>query len=286
MSIESYRRHFFEALHEYKDDSSGESLYEDANRLHFHEAALPFLEALPTDFSTLIDVGCGCGYDSRWFSRNAKEVTAITSHPTPAQLAFAARNGFEMRHMDMHALEFEDASVDAILCKHCLEHAFSPLGALFEMRRVLKPGGYLFLVVPPHHEQMIESGHFTQGWSIGQMAYCLAVAGFDARDGAYRKRRGNVEGVVRKAPEIPRGRGLYEVADRLPEAIQELQRDEWHGGFPRDQFEQIRWPYAGAERQTIMASARSSIERVSLRDVIKNRVERKLPGGRWISKLL
>lgn len=49
---------------------------------------------------------------------------------------------------------------------------------------------------------MIGSGHFTQGGSIGQMAYCLAVAGFDARDGAYRKRAGNVEGVVRRASEI------------------------------------------------------------------------------------
>jgi SAM-dependent methyltransferase len=286
MSIESYRRHFFEALHEYKDDASGESLYEDSNRLRFHETGLPYLESLPTDFSSLIDVGCGCGYDSRWFSRNAKQVTGITSHPTPAQLAFASRHGFEMLHMDMHALEFEDDSVDAILCKHSLEHALSPLAALMEMRRVLKPGGYLFLVVPPHHEQMIESGHFTQGWSIGQMAYCLAVAGFDARDGAFRKRGGNVEGIVCKAPEIPSGRGLYEVAERLPEAIQELQRDERHGAFPRDQFEQIRWPYAGAERQTLMASARSPVERVSLRAVVKNRVERKLPGGRWLGKLL
>ncbi|MCP4038898.1 MAG: class I SAM-dependent methyltransferase, partial [bacterium] len=197
MSIEHYRRHFFEVLHEYKDDASGESLYEDENRLQFHRTSLPYLEALPGDFETLSEVGCGCGYDARWFAGAGKRVTAITSHPTPAQLAFASRHGFEMRHMDMHALDFEDESVDAILCKHCLEHAFSPLGALFEMRRVLKPGGYLFLVVPPHAEDVIESGHFTQGWSIGQVTYCLAVTGFDARDGAYRLRPGNVECVVR-----------------------------------------------------------------------------------------
>lgn len=53
-----------------------------------------------------------------------------------------------MRQMDMYALAFEDAPVDAILCKHCLEHAFSPLGALFEMRRVLKPGDTSFSSYP------------------------------------------------------------------------------------------------------------------------------------------
>ncbi|MCP5044771.1 MAG: class I SAM-dependent methyltransferase, partial [bacterium] len=111
MSIEHYRRHFFEVLHEYKDDASGESLYEDENRQQFHRTSLPYLEALPGDFETLIDVGCGCGYDARWFARAGKRVTAITSHPTPAQLAFASRHGFEMRHMDMHALDFEDESV-------------------------------------------------------------------------------------------------------------------------------------------------------------------------------
>ena len=89
MSIETYRRHFFEILHEYKDDSSGEGLYDDPNRQSFHEDALPYLEALPSDFESLIDVGCGCGYDSRRFARSGKQVTAITSHPTPAQLAFA-----------------------------------------------------------------------------------------------------------------------------------------------------------------------------------------------------
>ncbi len=153
--------------------------------------------------------------------------------------------------MDMHALDFADASIDAILCKHSLEHAFSPLGALFEMRRVLRPGGYLFLVVPPHHPGRIESGHFTQGWSIGQVAYCLAVTGFDARGAAYRERGWNVEAVARRADTLPEGRGLYEIAPRLPDALRALQRDDWHGGFPRDRFQELQWPFAGGERTTV-----------------------------------
>lgn len=232
MSIETYRKHFFDVLHEYKDDESGESLYEDANRLMFHDDSLPYLDALPMDFDSIVDVGCVCGYDARWFARKGKEVTAITSHSTPAQLAFASRHQFEMRHMDMQSLEFEDNSVDAILCKHCLEHAFFPLGA------------------------------------------------------SYRLRGGNVEAVVRAADTIPEGRGLYEIKELLPEPIQEIQRDGWHGGFPRGRFAQIAWPYTGAERTTIAAKERSMIERVSLRAVVKNRIERKLPGGRWLSGLL
>jgi hypothetical protein len=36
---------------------------------------------------------------------------------------------------------------------------------------------------------------------------------------------------------------------------------------------------------TICASARSALERISLRAVLRNRIERKLPGGRWLSRL-
>ena len=46
-------------------------------------------------------------------------------------------------------LPFEDSSVDAVTCFHCLEHWHSSPKRLFrEITRILKPGGMLFLATP------------------------------------------------------------------------------------------------------------------------------------------
>jgi ubiquinone/menaquinone biosynthesis C-methylase UbiE len=47
-------------------------------------------------------------------------------------------------------MPFDDASFDFIWCSEVLEHLFSPLAALKEIRRVLKPGGQFRCTVPYH----------------------------------------------------------------------------------------------------------------------------------------
>jgi SAM-dependent methyltransferase len=44
--------------------------------------------------------------------------------------------------------EVADDAYDAVLASHVLEHLANPLGALAEWCRVVRPGGYLMLVVP------------------------------------------------------------------------------------------------------------------------------------------
>jgi ubiquinone/menaquinone biosynthesis C-methylase UbiE len=43
--------------------------------------------------------------------------------------------------MDMHCMDFEDGSFDAVCCRHTLEHSFAALQALYEISRVLKENG-------------------------------------------------------------------------------------------------------------------------------------------------
>ncbi len=53
-----------------------------------------------------------------------------------------------MVKMDVTDIQFPDASFDAIICNHVLEHVPDDTQAMREMYRVLKPGGWAILQVP------------------------------------------------------------------------------------------------------------------------------------------
>jgi len=50
--------------------------------------------------------------------------------------------------LDITALDLPDASFDAILCSHVLEHVGDDAAAMRELRRVLAPGGWCLVMVP------------------------------------------------------------------------------------------------------------------------------------------
>lgn len=55
---------------------------------------------------------------------------------------------------DVHAMPFEGGSFDAIACNAVLEHVEHPEHAIAELRRVLRPGGEIWVEVPreqPYH---------------------------------------------------------------------------------------------------------------------------------------
>jgi len=58
------------------------------------------------------------------------------------------------RHDDIHALDFPDEHFESIVCWSVLEHVPDPERAIAEMRRVLKPGGQIWVQLPflfPYH---------------------------------------------------------------------------------------------------------------------------------------
>jgi SAM-dependent methyltransferase len=50
--------------------------------------------------------------------------------------------------LDVTALPYGDASIDAVVCNHVLEHVPDDAGAMREIHRVLKPTGWAMLLVP------------------------------------------------------------------------------------------------------------------------------------------
>jgi len=65
------------------------------------------------------------------------------------------RREFIDYNYDINELKFEDESFDAIVCWSILEHIPYPHKAIGELRRVLKPGGKIWVQLPflfPYHE--------------------------------------------------------------------------------------------------------------------------------------
>jgi SAM-dependent methyltransferase len=57
---------------------------------------------------------------------------------------------------DLTCFGFADQTFDTILCSHILEHIPDDYTAMREMRRVLKPGGWCLISVPPAPDQTTE----------------------------------------------------------------------------------------------------------------------------------
>lgn len=65
---------------------------------------------------------------------------------------------------DAHDLPYEDGTIDAIYCEAVLEHLHSPIVAVKEMFRVLKPGARVFACTPflqPYHGYPYHFQNFT-----------------------------------------------------------------------------------------------------------------------------
>jgi SAM-dependent methyltransferase len=97
----------------------------------------------------LLDAGCGAGAFVEEAARRGADVRGIEYQEDKVE-------DWERRHPgdgrvqrgDLAALDFPDASFDAVLNNEVLEHVPDDKLALREMARVLKPGGLLFLFTP------------------------------------------------------------------------------------------------------------------------------------------
>jgi SAM-dependent methyltransferase len=58
-----------------------------------------------------------------------------------------AQPGVDLR-LDIESLDLPDASFDAVICSHVLEHVSDDHAAMKELRRIIAPGGWCLVMVP------------------------------------------------------------------------------------------------------------------------------------------
>jgi SAM-dependent methyltransferase len=100
----------------------------------------------------LLDAGCGTGQWAIGLARAGCDVTGVDLAPEMLRRARAnadrAGVAIEWREGDIGNLADPDASFDAVQCRCALQFSPVPAGVLREFRRVLRPGGRLFVAVP------------------------------------------------------------------------------------------------------------------------------------------
>lgn len=102
-------------------------------------------------FGRFLDLGCGPGRHSMQFARAGFDVTAFDLSPEAVAMvegkAREAGIGIGTRCGDMRRLPFPDASMDCLLAYHVISHTDTEgiREVLSEIRRVLRPGGELYL---------------------------------------------------------------------------------------------------------------------------------------------
>lgn len=97
--------------------------------------------------AALLDVGCGDGSLLHLAAQQGMRVLGVDTDPEAARLA---REFYEVNVLCGRAeeLDLEESSFDIVCAAHTLEHLDEPQVFLDRARRLLKPGGFLFIEVP------------------------------------------------------------------------------------------------------------------------------------------
>ncbi|MFF9662013.1 class I SAM-dependent methyltransferase [Streptomyces althioticus] len=93
----------------------------------------------------LLDVGTGPGTVAAAACARGATVTAVDAEPTMVELAVQAAPAADVRVAALPELPFADGEFDAVVANFLLNHVGRPGVALAELRRVVRPGGWVAL---------------------------------------------------------------------------------------------------------------------------------------------
>jgi ubiquinone/menaquinone biosynthesis C-methylase UbiE len=147
---------------------------------------------------TVLDWGCGWGQVTALLRERGVDVNAFDYRPEEGDVGQAPLERFPEIACTISpepvALPFDDASFDAVLSCGVLEHVADPAGSLAELKRVLRPGGRLYVTKLPNRRSYLEwlakrLGLYYHGqlpddtlWSPSEAREAVEAHGFEVSD--------------------------------------------------------------------------------------------------------
>lgn len=174
-----------------------------------HDFLASSLLSLLDDTWVVGDLGCGTGLATAAIAPHVARVIGVDASEEmlgAAKTRLSALKNVEWRAGTLEALPIKDRTLDVAVLMLVLHHVPSPVAALSEAFRALKPGGRALIVdmAPHHHEDYRQQmGHVWLGFSSDQTRKFLTQAGFEKTQ-------------VTSLPEDPaaRGPGLFVATGR------------------------------------------------------------------------
>ena len=100
----------------------------------------------------VLDIGCGAGSVSQKLVQNGHKVYGLDLMEEAVRRAKKRGLIAQVYDLNMLPLPFEDGFFDCVLALDILEHLFSPLAVLREIKRTLQSDGYAIVFLPLHFD--------------------------------------------------------------------------------------------------------------------------------------
>lgn len=95
--------------------------------------------------------GCGDGSEARHIHQQTRATVIGCDVCEKPPTGWEGANGLYYLRADVTRLPFREGVFDYVFYHHVIEHVSDPMGSLYQLHRVLKPGGYLYLGTPNRH---------------------------------------------------------------------------------------------------------------------------------------
>ena len=138
----------------------------------------------------ILDAGCGEGITLEKMTKLFPDRRVVGIDTEPENIEICLRHQLPVQEGSLYAIPFADASFDTVLFSEVIEHLDMPEKALFEIYRVLRPGGRVIIIFPNDRTFMLarlamgmvreafyDPGHVRQ-WTPRQIRKSLSAIGF------------------------------------------------------------------------------------------------------------
>lgn len=147
LPAEGYLKKFYSHFHKTIDKGGGYEFFEDRMKADIPAKIKLIKSALPRQSKSIIrllDVGCGKGYFVSSCSASGLQAEGIDLSDTAIE--YATKNlGVQAMHGRIEDLYTQIGPYDVVTLWATIEHLVDPLATLSAIKKVLKPGGLLFL---------------------------------------------------------------------------------------------------------------------------------------------